>query len=405
MTRPLIGLGITGSIAAYKGVEIARRLMDRGYDVQCVLTPNGAKFITPITLRTLTRNPVTVDMFEEPLAWDVQHVSLAQKCKAFLIAPATANVIGKIACGIADDFLTTTVMALRCPVIIGPAMNTAMFENVIVQQNIERLKSLGYIFVEPDEGYLACGDEGKGRLASVETIVQKVVEVLEKEKDLAGYTVLVTAGPTQEAIDPVRFITNHSSGKMGYAVAEAAARRGARVVLVSGPTHLMPPCGVEFVGVRSAEDMYNAVMEHFESCDAVIMTAAVADYKPVKVEARKMKKESGSGTMNLALERTRDILEELGKKKQDRILIGFAAETHDVLENAKEKVRRKNLDMIVANDITRVDAGFQSDTNIATLIAEDFVEDLPKMSKLQLGEVICDRLKALLDNRWALGLR
>jgi phosphopantothenoylcysteine decarboxylase/phosphopantothenate--cysteine ligase len=394
MNRQLIGLGITGSIAAYKGVEIARRLMERGYDVQCVLTANGAKFITPLTLRTATRNPVTVDMFDEPSAWDVQHVSLAQKCKLFLIAPATANVIGKIACGIADDFLSTTVMALSCPVIIAPAMNTAMYENRVVQQNIDRLKGLGYIFVEPDEGLLACGDAGKGRLAAVETVVQKVIEVLNKQRDLAGYTVLVTAGPTQEAVDPVRFITNHSSGKMGYAIATVAAYRGAKVVLVSGPTSLQSPPGVELIKVRSAEQMYDAVLGYFAQCDAVIMSAAVADYRPAKVEPHKMKKKSDD--LYLRLVRTRDILGELSTKKGDKVLVGFAAETDNVLENAKEKLKRKNLDMIVANDITKEDAGFQSETNIATLITEDFAEELPKMSKLELSGLILDKVKTLL---------
>lgn len=397
MSRPLIGLGITGSIAAYKGVEVARRLMERGYDIQCVLTANGSKFITPLTLRTATRNPVTIDMFDEPSAWDVQHVSLAQKCELFLIAPATANIIGKIACGIADDFLTTTVMALSCPVIIAPAMNTAMYENRIVQQNIDRLKSFGYIFVEPDEGLLACGDKGKGRLAAVETIVQKVIEVLDRQQDLVGYTVLVTAGPTQEAIDPVRFITNHSSGKMGYAIARIAADRGARVVLVSGPTSLEPPRGVELVNVRSAEQMYNAVMEHFDYCDVVIMSAAVADYRPAEVKSRKIKKQSDD--MYLTLQRTRDILGELGNKKGDKVLVGFAAETEDLLKNAKEKLRKKNLDMIVANDITKKDAGFQSETNIVTLITEDLVEELPKMHKLELSQIICSRVKALFVGR------
>lgn len=396
MNKLLVGLGITGSIAAYKGVDIARRLMERGYDVQCILTGNGEKFITPLTLRTITRNPVIDDMFDEPHTWDVHHVSFAQKCKLFLIAPATANIIGKIASGIADDFLTTTVMALSCPVLIAPAMNTAMYENKIVQQNMEKLKSLGYLFIEPEEGYLACGATGKGRLASVENIVEKVVDTFNKKQDLAGYTVLVTAGPTQEPIDPVRFITNHSSGKMGYAIAQVAVERGARVVLVAGPTHLEPPCGVEIVHVKTADEMHDAVMKHFDMCDVVIMSAAVSDYTPVLVQSQKIKKKTDE--LRLDLKPTRDILKELGRKKKEKVLIGFAAETEDLVKNAKEKLKAKNLDMIVANDITKEGAGFEIETNIATLITTDSTEELHKMTKLELGQIICDRVKSLLSN-------
>lgn len=391
MPGKVIGLGITGSIAAYKAVEIARRLIDSSFDVHAVLTHSGAQFITPLTLRTITRNPVTVDMFEDPVVWDVKHISLAKRCDAFLIAPATANVIGKIANGIADDMLSTTLMALSCPVVIAPAMNSRMYENPFVQANIQRLRDHGYVFVEPEEGLLACGDTGKGRLASVDEIVEAVVHTMFSPKDLAGWNVLITAGPTQEAIDPVRFITNHSSGRMGYAIAEAASLRGAQVTLVSGPTDLPVPRGVDLIRVTSAKDMLEQVSSCFSKCDALIMAAAVADYTPAQTRTQKMKKDPGAMTMQL--DRTTDILKEMGSRKEHQVVVGFAAETDNIVMYAKGKLAEKNADLIVANDITRPGAGFRTTTNIASIITKEKVEHLPQMSKLELGHVILDMVK------------
>ncbi len=392
-------VGVCGGIAAYKVVEVVSRLKKLGADVDVIMTANAQKFVTPLTFRSLSHRPVVTDMFEEPAQWDIRHVSLAQKADLFLIAPATANIIGKLASGIADDMLSTTIMATKVPVLIVPAMNFNMYANPIVQENIEKLKKLGYRFMEPGTGPMAEeGLSGKGRLPEPAAIVEEAVSILKPNRDLEGVRILITAGPTREAIDPVRYISNHSSGKMGYAVAKAAVERGAEVVLVSGPVSLEQPDGVKFVPVISAEDMYHAVMERFEICDAVIGAAAVADYRAAEISKLKLKKNDDD--MTLRLEKNTDIMKELGKIKGGRILAGFCAETDHLLENAAKKIKTKNLDLIVANDVTMEGAGFGTDTNIIKIMRRDgSVEDLPLMSKLSAAHRILDEIAALVRQK------
>ena len=390
-----IVLGVSGGIAAYKAGDIVSRLKKLGANVDVIMTRAAAEFITPLTLQSLSQNKVTVDMFAGTENWDIEHISLAKKADLVVIAPATANIIGKLACGIADDMLSTTVMATTAPVLIAPAMNTNMYTNPIVQANIAKLRGLGVRLIAPETGRLACGDIGAGKLAAVETIVTAITQHFAAAQDFCGRKVLITAGPTREAIDPVRFISNHSSGKMGYALAEAAAARGAAVTLISGPVALQKPEGLAaFRAVEAATEMYQAVLTSFQESDIVIMTAAVADYRPTAPSAQKIKK--GEGVLTLALERNPDILAELGKIKEGRILVGFAAETDNILEYAEGKLRRKNLDLIVANDLTQEGAGFGGETNIVKVINRSGkVEDLPLMSKRELGGVILDRIKEL----------
>lgn len=396
----VIALGITGGIAAYKGAEIASRLKKLGADVHCVMTQSATEFITPLTLRTLTSNPVTVSMFQEPKIWNVEHIGLADAIDAYLIAPATANIIGKVANGIADDFLSTTIMATKYPVIFAPAMNVNMLENSIYQENVEKLKKHGYMFIEPAEGMLACGYTGKGKLEEPEKIVNQLIGILQVEKDLMGKKVLVTAGPTMEKIDPVRYITNHSSGKMGYSIAEEAARRGAEVTLVSGKTNLTAPAGVKVINIESALEMYEKVVENYEDSDIVIKSAAVADYRPKKAADQKIKKKDGD--MQILLERNPDILAYLGENKGNKILVGFAAETDDIKENAYKKVNKKNLDFIVANDILEAGAGFKGDTNKVNLYFSDGHEvNLPLMSKKEVAQKIIDEILQLIK-KWPL---
>ena len=391
----VIALGITGGIAAYKGAEIASRLKKLGADVHCVMTQSATEFITPLTLRTLTSNPVTVSMFQEPKIWNVEHIGLADAIDAYLIAPATANIIGKVANGIADDFLSTTIMATKSSVIFAPAMNVNMLENSIYQENVEKLKKHGYMFIEPAEGMLACGYTGKGKLEEPEKIVNQLIGILQVEKDLMGKKVLVTAGPTMEKIDPVRYITNHSSGKMGYSIAEEAARRGAEVTLVSGKTNLTAPAGVKVINIESALEMYEKVVENYEDSDIVIKSAAVADYRPKKAADQKIKKKDGD--MQILLERNPDILAYLGENKGNKILVGFAAETNDLKENAYKKVNKKNLDFIVANDILEAGAGFKGDTNKVNLYFSDGHEvNLPLMSKKEVAQKIIDEILQLI---------
>lgn len=391
----VIALGITGGIAAYKGAEIASRLKKLGADVHCVMTQSATEFITPLTLRTLTSNPVTVSMFQEPKIWNVEHIGLADAIDAYLIAPATANIIGKVANGIADDFLSTTIMATKSSVIFAPAMNVNMLENSIYQENVEKLKKHGYMFIEPAEGMLACGYTGKGKLEEPEKIVNQLIGILQVEKDLMGKKVLVTAGPTMEKIDPVRYITNHSSGKMGYSIAEEAARRGAEVTLVSGKTNLTAPAGVKVINIESALEMYEKVVENYEDSDIVIKSAAVADYRPKKAADQKIKKKDGD--MQILLERNPDILAYLGENKGNKILVGFAAETNDIKENAYKKVNKKNLDFIVANDILEAGAGFKGDTNKVNLYFSDGHEvNLPLMSKKEVAQKIIDEILQLI---------
>lgn len=391
----MVLFGVTGGIAAYKAVDVVSQLRKAGSEVLVIMTEAATKLVSPLTFQTLSHNPVYTDMWAEPKRWAVEHIALAERADLGMIVPATANIIGKIAAGIADDMLSTTVMATKAPVLIAPAMNVNMFENPITQENLRKLAGLGYHIVDPDTGTLASGAEGKGRLPGTAVILAAAAGILGQAADFAGKNILVTAGPTREAIDPVRHLSNPSTGKMGYAVAAAARARGAQVVLISGPTLLPPPAGVELVKVKSALDMYSAVMAHYEAADIIIKSAAVADYRPVKAAAEKIKK--GEGTMVIELERNPDILYELGQKKGNRILVGFAAETNDVLENAVAKYRKKNLDLIVANDVTQEGAGFAGDTNIVNIIDRGgAVEALPRMPKRQVADALLDRIKKLI---------
>lgn len=385
-----IVLGVSGGIAAYKACELTSRLKKLNANVDVIMTKSAAEFVTPLTFQSLSLNQVVTDMFDKPKYWEIEHISLAKKADIVVIAPATANVIGKLANGIADDMLTTTVMASKAIKLIAPAMNTNMYENPVVQKNIETLKQLGYVFVEPGEGRLACGDIGKGKLAEPEVIEQAIKGLLLPVRDLEGKTVLVTAGPTVEHLDPVRFITNHSTGKMGFAVAERAARRGAKVVLIAGPTNLAVPQGVERVDVQSALEMKEAVMLHMKEADIIIKSAAVADYRPAEISSEKIKKSDEE--LTIKLEKNPDILFELGKIKGDRVLIGFAMETQNLIENAKAKVQKKNLDFIVANDLRTEGAGFAGDTNVVKIIdRQGSIEEVPLMKKSELADIVLDR--------------
>ena len=395
-----IALGVTGGVAAYKAAELVRRLQDEGLDVQVVMTRAAREFITPLTFAALTGKKVITEMFGADAAAPanvesaIEHMAVAQRIDLLLVAPATADILSKFAQGAADDFLSTLYLATKAPVVVAPAMNVNMWEHPTTQENVAALRARGVHVVDPDEGYLACGMTGAGRLAAVETIARKACEVLGLCKDLAGETVLVTAGPTREALDPVRFLTNRSSGKMGYALAEAAARRAARVILVSGPVDLDAPSGVDWVPVRSTEEMRAAVMERAAEATILVMAAAVADYRPAAVHANKIKRSEGRITLDL--EPTADILAELGRSKGKAVLVGFAAETNQLVENARGKLQRKSADMIVANDVTQEGAGFDTDTNIVTLVLRDGRDiALPKMTKRQVADKILDQALAL----------
>jgi phosphopantothenoylcysteine decarboxylase/phosphopantothenate--cysteine ligase len=383
----LIVVGITGSIAAYKAVELVSNLRKKGADVHCVMTDSAQEFLTPLTLRTLSQNPVITAMFAEPKRWNVEHVGLAEAADLVMVVPASANIIGKVCHGIADDFLTTMIMATKAPVLFAPAMNVQMYLNPIVQKNIAVLKEQGYHFVGPGSGNLACGTEGQGRLIELSVILARAEELLVKEKPLLGKKVLVTAGPTREFLDPVRFLTNRSSGRMGYAVAKQAYLLGADVVLISGPTEIQPFPGVQCIRIETAQEMYEAVLAQWEDCQVIIKAAAVADYRPQSRNPEKMKKQSGD--LQLVLSRNPDILAELGKKKKSQILVGFAAETENVLASAAEKAMRKNLDFIVANDVTREGAGFALDTNIVSFVFPNGeIRELEIMSKDDVAKAI-----------------
>ena len=392
MTKKCVVLGVTGSIAAYKACDIASKLRKLDVDVRIILTRAGSEIITPLALETVSANPVVVDMFNRENPWEVEHIALAKRADVFLVAPATANFIGKAANGIADDMLSTTVLATRAPILVAPAMNVNMYENAAVQENIAKLKNRGWQFIEPDEGMLACGDVGRGRLAEPQTIVDAVMQLLYPRQDLKGKHVLVSAGPTQEKIDPVRYITNRSSGKMGYAIAEAAAARGAKVTLVSGPVTLSVPQGVDRVSVVSSADMFEAVHACFPACDGLIMAAAPADFTPAVAAEQKIKKHGREG-MSLELAATRDILKSIGQQKGDKRVMGFAAETENLRENAGKKLESKNLDMIAANDVTAAGAGFGVDTNAVTLYKRDgSFEQSGSMTKRALADWLLDRL-------------
>ena len=385
-------LGVTGSIAAYKIASLASALVKLGADVNVIMTKNATNFINPITFETLTSNKCLVDTFDRDFQFNVEHVALAKRADIFMVAPASANVIGKMAHGIADDMLTTTILAAKCKKLISPAMNTNMFENPIVQDNIEILRKYGFEIIEPANGYLACGDTGAGKMPEPEVLLQYILKELAHEHDLAGKKVLVTAGPTEEAIDPVRYITNHSTGKMGYAIAKAAMERGADVTLVTGPVALEPPMFVDVVKIRSAAEMAEAVKAKAGECDIIIKSAAVADYRPKTVASEKIKKKD-SEDARIELERTEDILSYLGAhKRKDQFICGFSMETENMLENSKKKLAKKNVDMIVANNLKTQGAGFGTDTNVVTIIMSDETWQLPIMSKEEVANAIFDSI-------------
>lgn len=388
-------LGISGGISAYKSVYIASGLKKKGYDVHVIMTDNAAKFVTPITFETMSGNRVVTDTFDPANETPTEHIALGQSADVALIAPATANTIAKLAHGIADNMLTTTMLACTCPVLISPAMNTAMFENPATQANLETLRSRGFEIIEPAEGMLACGVEGKGKMPEPDVLIDYVEQWVEKEKDMAGLKVLVTAGPTQEAIDPVRYITNHSSGKMGYALAKMAARRGAEVTLVSGRTALPQERFVETVNVLSAQDMFDAVTSRAPEMDIIIKAAAVADYRPAEVAAEKIKKSDAASGRSIELEPTQDILSNLGQnRREDQFICGFAMETQNLLENAAKKLVKKNVNMICANSLRTKGSGFAGDTNVITIMNRDGIKQLPLMSKLEAADAILDEILA-----------
>ena len=393
-TKRCVCVGVTGGIAVYKALEVISQLKKKDIDVRVIMTKSATEFVTPLAFQSLSQNMVVTDMFAEPKAFEIQHISLAKRADVFLVVPATANIIGKVANGISDDMLSTTIMATKAKVIFAPAMNTNMYENRIVQDNIRKLKNYGYDFIEPASGRLACGDIGTGKLADVNVIVNKVMSEiikLDKDQDLKGKKVLITAGPTQSNIDPVRFITNKSTGKMGYAIAEEARDRGAEVILVSGPTILEKPYGIKVIDVTTNEDMKNEVLSYYEDSDIVIKSAAVADYKAKEYSIEKIKKSEGD--LVLSFERDNDILKILGDNKKNQILVGFAAESSNLLNNAKNKLDKKNLDYIVANDITSVDTGFGSDNNKVIILSKEGEEIyLDKMSKREVASKIFETI-------------
>ena len=394
LTGKRIVVGVTGGIAAYKACDLVSRLKKRGAQVRVVLTEHACQFVQPLSFETLSGNPAYTDSFDRK--YEIGHVALAKWADLMLIAPATANCMAKMACGIADDLLSTTCLAVRCPVLVAPAMNSAMWRNPATQANLVLLRSRGVRFVGPEAGYLACGDDDVGRMSEPEQIVEAAEAILNPQRDLEGLKVLVTAGPTVERIDPVRYITNRSTGKMGYALAEAARDRGANVTLISGPTNLTAPEGVEFVRIESSAQLCAAVLERGDKADVVVQAAAPADFRPKNVAERKIKKTGEN--MTLELEATTDIAAELGRrKKTGQILVAFAAETNDVMDNARGKLIKKNADMVVANDVSRSDAGFGVDTNVITLITASDVRALEKMSKRAAADAILSRVRELRD--------
>ena len=396
LTGKTIVLGVTGSIAAYKIANLTSMLVKLNADVHVIMTQNATKFITPMTFETLTNNKCIVDTFDRNFNFDVKHVSLAKRGDLFMVAPCTANVIGKVAGGICDDMLTTTIMATKAPVVFAPAMNTGMWENPILQDNLKKLKHYGYHIIEPVVGRLACGDTGSGKMPSEEMLLEYIMLLLAKDKDLKGKKILVTAGPTQEAIDPVRFISNHSSGKMGYAIAKVAVLRGAEVTLVSGPVSILPFTGIQKVDVKSAQEMYDAVTSRSDEQDVIIMCSAVADYKPAGYSEQKIKKQDGD--MSISLERTQDILAYLGAHKHQRqVIVGFSMETENLIDRSREKLTKKNVDLICANSIASEKTGFGVDTNQVTLISRQDVEELPLCSKEDTADMILQKVAGLLS--------
>jgi phosphopantothenoylcysteine decarboxylase/phosphopantothenate--cysteine ligase len=386
-------IGVTGGIAIYKTLDVISALRKLDFNIDVIMTKHAQEFIRPLTFSSMTNRPVVTDMFAEVENCDIEHIALAKKADLFCIIPATANVIGKIANGIADDMLTTTIMATKAPILIAPAMNSKMYENPIVQENMEKLRRMGMHFIDPAAGRLACGDEGFGKLASPEDIVEKILTLIEKRNLLEGKKILISAGPTLERIDPVRFISNHSSGKMGYALAKSAYSHGAEVRLISGPVKLSEPIGTEVTHVETSEEMYDAIMANAQWADVIIKSAAVMDYKPLTFEKQKIKKTEG--LLKIDFDRTKDILYELGKIKKEQLLVGFAAETENVIENAKEKLIRKNADMIVANDVSNPEIGFKSDMNEVYLVTKD--QKIEKISISSKDEIADKIIKKVID--------
>lgn len=384
-------VGVTGSIAAYKAAQLVSDLVKEGCDVNVVMTKNALNFINPVTFETLTKNKCLTDTFDRNFKYNVEHVALSQRADIFIIAPATANIIGKAACGIADDMLSTMMLAATCPIMIAPAMNTYMYENGIVQENLERLRRHGFIIIEPASGRLACGETGKGKLPDTAYLIEEIKYLIGLGRDLQGMKITVTAGPTAEALDPVRYITNHSTGKMGYAIAGAAAMRGAEVSLISGPVSLEAPVHVRKTDVRSAEEMFGAVSRELPDCDALIMSAAVADYTPVSVAENKIKKHEGG--MSIELKRTKDILKYAGENKREgQVICGFSMETEELIENSRKKLISKNCDIIAANSLRESGAGFGTDTNRITLITREGIRPLELMSKDAAAHALLDEI-------------
>lgn len=386
-------LGVTGGIAAYKTAGLASMLVKQNADVHVIMTKNAEQFISPVTFEALTGNKVIDDTFDRSGGYHVAHIAMAAEADIVMIAPATADVMAKLAHGIADDMLTSTVLACTSPILVAPAMNTHMYENIATQTNMNTLREYGYQLIDPATGYLACGYEGKGKMPEPEYLMECIMQEIACPKDMAGKKVLITAGPTRESMDPVRYLTNHSTGKMGYALARNAARRGAEVTLISGPTALTPPMHVKMTDVITAEEMYEAFERAFDAQDIIVMSAAVADYRPANVAEQKMKKSDGG--LSIPLERTKDILGTFAPKKAHRFICGFSMETEDMLKNSKEKLVKKNLDMIVANNLTVEGAGFGTDTNVVTIITKDTVEELARMSKDEVAAGIFDRILRL----------
>ncbi len=397
LTGKTIVLGVTGSIAAYKTANLASMLVKLHADVHVIMTQNATRFITPMTFETLTANKCIVDTFDRQFNFDVEHVSLAKKGDLFLVAPCTANVIGKLASGICDDMLTTTLLATKSPILLSPAMNTGMWQNPILQENIQKLQHFGYTIIPPAEGRLACGDIGSGKMPSEEVLLEHILLQLAREKDLRGRHILVTAGPTQEAIDPVRFITNRSSGKMGYAIAKMAVLRGAQVTLVSGPVSIQPFTGIDLVSVRSAQDMFETVTARSQTADAIIMCSAVADYTPATYSEQKMKKHDDD--LTIALSRTRDILQYLGDHKPEgQVLVGFSMETENLIDNSRAKLAKKHADLICANSINGDKTGFATDTNQVTLISQTGINELPLCQKEETADLILNAIAGIMNH-------
>lgn len=395
LTGKRILLGITGGIAAYKTANLASMLVKLHADVHVIMTQNAQKIISPVVFEALTGNKVVDDVFDRDSGYQVAHIAMAQEADVVMIAPATANMIAKLAGGIADDMLSSTMLAVTAPVYIVPAMNTNMLEHPATQANIEKLRAYGYHIIEPDSGFLACGDTGKGKMPQAEELLEYILYEAAFQKDLAGKKVLITAGPTREPLDPVRFLTNHSTGKMGYALAKNAVRRGAEVVLVTGPVILPPPLHAQVIRVTTAQEMYEAVDAHFDSQDIVVMSAAVADYRPVRMAAEKIKKTDVTGI--LEIERTKDILGSMSGRRRGQFLCGFSMETEHMLDHSREKLEKKNLDMIIANNLREEGAGFGTDTNVITILTRDNTCALPKMSKDEVAQIIFDRILSCLE--------